>query len=199
MGNGAMGGLINIHEAAGRGQTELLYGCAGECIAHPGSYAWLSGTVVQGFQGKKDWFDYNLCRQLQPPGGMFDGRAPAHARRTTVGGFADTKNYNIGEQVRGDPAITGFQPSTASSPGEDTNYLGIPTWTRCRGHLRGTCRFVVGRPAQADEPQISADYTHPNLFLDSRVHLQGYYRTQQTRFPTLDSRLFRRDGRAARL
>lgn len=59
-GNGATGGLINIiTKQPGEGKPSYYTEVQGS-----GSLTrvlrGLSGTVVQGFQGKKDWFDYNI-------------------------------------------------------------------------------------------------------------------------------------------
>ena len=68
------------YEAAGRGQTKLLHGCAGE-RSLTRVLRGLSGTVVQGFQGKKDWFDYNIVGSFNHQGGcsMRTARAPCPA------------------------------------------------------------------------------------------------------------------------
>ena len=192
-GNGATGGLINIitkkseegkpsfyTEVQGSGSlTRVLRG--------------LSGTVVQGFQGKKDWFDYNIVGTFNQQGGMFDSEGSRTMPGTNgVGGYADTKTYNILSKFGATFGDHRFQLTfNRKQTRQDTNYLVDPSVDALP---RTTARFIPGL-ALDDQPkltntQVSADYTHPNLFLNSRVHLQGYYRAQQTRFPTFDSRPF---------
>ena len=192
-GNGAMGGLINIiTKQPGEGKPSYYTDVQGS-----GSLTrvlrGLSGTVVQGFQGKKDWFDYNIVGSFNHQGGMFDAEGSRTMPGTnTVGGFADTKNYNIMSKFGATFGDHRFQLTfNRKESRQDTNYLVDPNVDALP---RTFARYVPGL-SLADQPkltntQISADYAHPHLFLDSRVHLQGYYRAQQTRFPTLDTRLF---------
>ncbi|MBP8154191.1 MAG: TonB-dependent receptor, partial [Nitrospira sp.] len=153
----------------------------------------LSGTVVQGFQGKKDWFDYNIVGSFNQQGGMFDAEGSRTMPGTNgVGGYADTKTYNILGKFGATFGDHRFQLTfNRKESRQDTNYLVDPNVDALP---RTTTRFVPGL-ALDEQPkltnsQVSADYTHPHLFLDSRVHIQGYYRSQQTRFATLDTRLF---------
>ncbi len=95
-GNGATGGLINIiTKKAGEGKPAFYTEVQGS-----GSLTrvlrGLSGTVVQGFQGKKDWFDYNIVGTFSQQGGIFDSEGSRTMPGTNAtGGFADTKTYNI--------------------------------------------------------------------------------------------------------
>lgn len=192
-GNGATGGLINIiTKQAGEGSPSFYTEVQGS-----GSLTrvlrGLSGTVVQGFQGKKDWFDYNIVGTFNQQGGMFDSEGSRTMPGTNgVGGYADTKTYNILSKFGATFGDHRFQLTfNRKQTRQDTNYLVDPSVDALP---RTTARFIPGL-ALDDQPkltntQVSADYTHPNLFLNSRVHLQGYYRAQQTRFPTFDSRLF---------
>ena len=192
-GNGATGGLINIiTKQAGEGRPSFYTEVQGS-----GSLTrvlrGLSGTVVQGFQGKKDWFDYNIVGTFNQQGGMFDSEGSRTMPGTNgVGGYADTKTYNILSKFGATFGDHRFQLTfNRKQTRQDTNYLVDPSVDALP---RTTARFIPGL-ALDDQPkltntQVSADYTHPNLFLNSRVHLQGYYRAQQTRFPTFDSRPF---------
>lgn len=192
-GNGATGGLINIiTKQAGEGRPSYYTEVQGS-----GSLTrvlrGLSGTVVQGFQGKKDWFDYNIVGSFNQQGGMFDAEGSRTMPGTNgVGGYADTKTYNILGKFGATFGDHRFQLTfNRKESRQDTNYLVDPNVDALP---RTTTRFVPGL-ALDEQPkltnsQVSADYTHPHLFLDSRVHIQGYYRSQQTRFATLDTRLF---------
>ncbi len=192
-GNGATGGLINIiTKQAGEGRPSFsteLQG-SGSLTRVPRG---LSGTVVQGFQGKKDWFDYNIVGSFNNQGGMFDAEGSRTMPGTnTVGGFADTRSYNILGKFGATFGEHRLQLTFNRKESEQhTNHLVDPGVDALP---RTTARFIPGL-ALNDQPklmntQISADYTHPHLFLDSRVHIQGYYRRQQTRFPTFDVRPF---------
>lgn len=192
-GNGATGGLINIiTKKAGEGKPSFYTEVQGT-----GSLTrvlrGLSGTIVQGFQGKKDWFDYNIVGTFNQQGGMFDSEGSRTMPGTNgVGGFADTKTYNILSKFGATFGEHRFQLTfNRKQTRQDTNYIVDPNVDALP---RTTARFVPGL-ALDDQPkltntQISADYTHPHLFLNSRVHLQAYYRSQQTRFPTFDVRPF---------
>ena len=192
-GNGATGGLINIiTKKAGEGKPAFYTEVQGS-----GSLTrvlrGLSGTVVQGFQGKKDWFDYNIVGTFSQQGGIFDSEGSRTMPGTNAtGGFADTKTYNILGKFGATFGEHRFQLTfNRKHTRQDTNYLVDPSVDALP---RTTARFIPGL-ALDDQPkltntQVSADYTHPHLFLDSRVHLQGYYRSQQTRFPTFDVRPF---------
>ncbi len=192
-GNGATGGLINIiTKKAGEGKPAFYTEVQGS-----GSLTrvlrGLSGTVVQGFQGKKDWLDYNIVGTFNQQGGMFDANGSRTMPGTNgVGGYADTRSYNILGKFGATFGEHRFQLTfNRKQTAQDTNYIVDPT---VDGLPRTTARFMPGLSLQ-DQPkltntQVSADYTHPHLFLDSRVHLQAYYRSQQTRFPTFDVRPF---------
>ncbi len=191
-GNGATGGLINIiTKQAGEGKASFYTDVQGS-----GSLTrvlrGLSGTITQGFQGKKDWFDYNLVGTFNNQGGMFDAEGSRTMPGTNgVGGFADTKSYNILGKFGATFGEHRLQLTfNRKESWQDTNHFSDPAVDALP---RTTARFNSGL-ALDDQPkltntQISADYTHPHLFLDSRVHIQGYYRRQQTRFPTFDTRL----------
>ena len=192
-GNGATGGLINIiTKQAGEGRPSFYTEVQGT-----GSLTrvlrGLSGTVVQGFQGKKDWFDYNIVGTFNQQGGMFDSEGSRTMPGTNgVGGYADTKTYNILSKFGATFGEHRFQLTfNRKQTRQDTNYIVDPNVDALP---RTTARFVPGL-ALDDQPkltntQISADYTHPHLFLDSRVHIQGYYRSQRTTYPTFDVRPF---------
>ncbi|MFO0766894.1 MAG: TonB-dependent receptor [Nitrospiraceae bacterium] len=191
-GNGATGGLINIiTKQPGEGKPSYYTEVQGS-----GSLTrvlrGLSGTVVQGFQGKKDWFDYNIVGSFSQQGGMFDANGSRTMPGTnTVGGFADTKSYNIMSKFGATFGDHRLQLTfNRKESRQDTNYLVDPNVDALP---RTFARYVPGL-SLADQPklantQIRVDFPHPHPFVN-RVHLQGYYRTQQTRFPTLDSRLF---------
>ncbi|ULA69541.1 MAG: TonB-dependent siderophore receptor [Nitrospira sp.] len=192
-GNGATGGLINIiTKKAGEGRPSFYTEVQGT-----GSLTrvlrGLGGTIVQGFQGKKDWFDYNIVGTFNQQGGMFDSEGSRTMPGTnTIGGFADTKNYNVLGKFGATFGEHRFQLTfNRKESRQDSNYLVDPNVDALP---RTTARFIPGL-ALDDQPkltntQISADYTHPHLFLDSRVHIQGYYRSQRTTFPTFDIRPF---------
>ncbi len=192
-GNGATGGLINIiTKKAGEGKPAFYTEVQGS-----GSLTrvlrGLSGTIVQGFQGKKDWFDYNIVGTFNHQGGMFDSEGSRTMPGTNgVGGYADTKTYNILSKFGATFGEHRFQLTfNRKQTRQDTNYIVDPNVDALP---RTTARFVPGL-ALDDQPkltntQISADYTHPHLFLNSRVHIQGYYRSQRTTFPTFDVRPF---------
>jgi iron complex outermembrane receptor protein len=192
-GNGATGGFDqHHHEKAGEGKPAFYTEVQGS-----GSLTrvlrGLSGTVVQGFQGKKDWFDYNIVGTFSQQGGIFDSEGSRTMPGTNAtGGFADTKTYNILSKFGATFGEHRFQLTfNRKHTRQDTNYLVDPSVDALP---RTTARFIPGL-ALDDQPkltntQVSADYTHPHLFLDSRVHLQAYYRSQQTRFPTFDVRPF---------
>ena len=192
-GNGATGGLINIiTKQAGEGKTSFYTDVQGS-----GSLTrvlrGLSGTVVQGVQGKKDWFDYNIVGTFNQQGGMFDAEGSRTMPGTNgVGGFADTKNYNVLGKFGGTFGEHRLQLTfNRKESWQDTNYFSDPGVDALP---RTTARFIPGL-ALDEQPkltnsQISLDYSHPHLFLDSRVHIQGYYRSQRTRFPTFDVRPF---------
>ena len=192
-GNGATGGLINIiTKQAGEGKPSFYTDVQGS-----GSLTrvlrGLSGTVVQGVQGKKDWFDYNIIGTFNQQGGMFDAEGSRTMPGTnSVGGFADTKNYNILGKFGGTFGEHRLQLTfNRKESWQDTNYLSDPGVDVLP---RTTAKFIPGL-ALDEQPkltnsQISLDYSHPHLFLDSRVHIQGYYRSQKTRFPTFDVRPF---------
>lgn len=192
-GNGATGGLINIiTKQAGEGKTSFYTDVQGS-----GSLTrvlrGLSGTVVQGVQGKKDWFDYNIVGTFNQQGGMFDAEGSRTMPGTNgVGGFADTKNYNILGKFGGTFGEHRLQLTfNRKESWQDTNYFSDPGVDALP---RTTARFSPGL-ALDEQPkltnsQISLDYSHPHLFFDSRVHIQGYYRSQRTRFPTFDVRPF---------
>ena len=192
-GNGATGGLINIiTKQAGEGKPSFYTDVQGS-----GSLTrvlrGLSGTVTQGFQGKKDWFDYNIVGTFNQQGGMFDAEGSRTMPGTnTIGGFADTKTYNVLSKFGATFGEHRLQLTfNRKESQQDTNYFTDPGVDALP---RTTARFIPGL-ALDEQPkltnsQISLDYSHPHLFLDSRVHIQGYYRSQRTRFPTFDVRPF---------
>lgn len=192
-GNGATGGLINIiTKQAGSGSLSFNTDVQGSGSLTRVARG-LSGTVVQGVQGKKDWFDYNIVGSFNQQGGMFDAEGHRTMPGTNgVGGFADTKTYNILGKFGATFGEHRLQLTfNRKESRQDTNYIVDPNVDALP---RTTTRFVPGL-SLAEQPkltnsQVSMDYSHPHLFLDSRVHIQGYYRSQQTRFPTLDTRLF---------
>ena len=192
-GNGATGGLINIiTKQAGEGKPSFYTDVQGS-----GSLTrvlrGLSGTVTQGFQGKKDWFDYNIVGTFNQQGGMFDAEGSRTMPGTnTIGGFADTKTYNVLSKFGATFGEHRLQLTfNRKESQQDTNYFTDPGVDALP---RTTARFIPGL-ALDEQPkltnsQISLDYSHPHLFLESRVHIQGYYRSQRTRFPTFDVRPF---------
>lgn len=192
-GNGATGGLINIiTKQAGEGKPSFYTDVQGS-----GSLTrvlrGLSGTITQGLQGKKDWFDYNVVGTFNHQGGMFDNEGSRTMPGTNgVGGFADTRSYNILGKFGATLGEHRLQLTFNRKQSEQhTNYLVDPAVDALP---RTTARYIPGlslnEQPKLTNTQISADYTHPHLFLDSRVHIQGYYRRQETRFPTFDVRPF---------
>lgn len=126
-GNGATGGLINIiTKQPGSGKTTFTTDVQGS-----GSLTrvlrGLSGTVTQGFQGNKDWFDYNVVGTFNSQGGMFDaGGHRTMPGTNSVGGFADTKNYNILGKFGGTFGEHRLQLMfNRKQSWQDTNYLEL--------------------------------------------------------------------------
>lgn len=192
-GNGGTGGLINIiTKQPGEGKVNFYTDVQGSASLTR-ILRGLGSTVTQGIQGRKDWFDYNVVGTFNYQGGMFDNEGSRTMPGTnTVGGFADTRGYNIMGKFGATFSDHRLQLTfTRKETEQHTNYLSDPS---LNGLPPTTARFISGL-SLADQPrlkntQISLDYSHPHLFLDSRVHIQGYYRRQETRFPTFDERLF---------
>ncbi len=192
-GNGGTGGLINIiTKQPGEGKTSFYTDVQGSASLTR-ILRGLGANVTQGIQGRKDWFDYNIVGTFNYQGGMFDNEGSRTMPGTnTVGGFADTRGYNIMGKFGATFSDHRLQLTfTRKETEQHTNHLSDPS---LNGLPPTTARFISGL-SLADQPrlkntQISLDYSHPHLFLDSRVHIQGYYRRQETRFPTFDERLF---------
>ena len=192
-GNGGTGGLINIiTKQPGEGKTSFYTDVQGSASLTR-ILRGLGANVTQGIQGRKDWFDYNVVGTFNYQGGMFDNEGSRTMPGTNgVGGFADTRGYNIMGKFGATFGEHRLQLSFNRKESEQhTNHLSDPS---LNGLPPTTARFISGL-SLADQPrlkntQISLDYSHPHLFLDSSVHVQGYYRRQQTRFPTFDERLF---------
>lgn len=192
-GNGGTGGLINIiTKQPGEGKTSFYTDVQGSASLTR-ILRGLGSTVTQGIQGRKDWFDYNVVGTFNYQGGMFDNEGSRTMPGTNgVGGFADTRGYNIMGKFGATFSDHRLQLTfTRKESEQHTNHLSDPS---LNGLPPTTARFLSGLSLN-DQPrlkntQISVDYSHPHLFLDSRVHIQGYYRRQQTRFPTFDERAF---------
>ena len=192
-GNGGTGGLINIiTKQPGEGKTNFYTDVQGSASLTR-ILRGLGGSVTQGIQGRKDWFDYNVVGTFNHQGGMFDNEGSRTMPGTNgVGGFADTRGYNILGKFGATFDDHRLQLTfTRKESEQHTNHLSDPSLD---GLPPTNARFISGLSLN-DQPrlkntQISLDYSHPHLFLDSRVHIQGYYRRQQTRFPTFDARLF---------
>lgn len=191
-GNGGTGGLINIiTKQPGEGKTSFYTDVQGSASLTR-ILRGLGSTVTQGIQGRKDWFDYNVVGTFNYQGGMFDNQGSRTMPGTDgVGGFADTRGYNILGKFGATFGDHRLQLSFNRKEAEQhTNHLYEPSV----GGSFPPRRIISGLSLQ-DQPrlkntQISVDYSHPHLFLDSRVHIQGYYRRQETRFPTFDVRQF---------
>jgi iron complex outermembrane recepter protein len=192
-GNGGTGGLINIiTKQPGEGKTSFYTDVQGSASLTR-ILRGLGANVTQGIQGRKDWFDYNVVGTFNYQGGMFDNEGSRTMPGTNgVGGFADTRGYNIMGKFGATFGEHRLQLTFNRKESEQhTNHLSDPS---LNGLPPTAARFISGLSLN-DQPrlkntQISVDYSHPHLFLDSRVHIQGYYRRQQTRFPTFDERLF---------
>ena len=191
-GNGATGGLINIiTKQAGEGKPSFFSEVqgSGSLTRVPRG---LSGTVVQGVQGKKDWFDFNVVGSFSSQGGMYDaGGARTMPGVNTIGGFADTKMYNILGKFGATFGQHRLQVTlNRKETWQQTNHLTDP---RVNALPRTYARFISGlslnEQPKLTNSQISADYSHPHLLLDSQVHVQAYYRSQQVRYPSFDDRL----------
>ena len=192
-GNGATGGLINIiTKQAGEGKPSFYTDVqgSGSLTRVPRG---LSGTIVQGFQGKHEWFDYNVVGTFNEQGGLYDANGARTMPGTnTIGGFADTRTYNILGKFGATFGEHRLQLTFNRKESQQrTNYLVDPGVDALpRTYARYVSGLSLDEQPKLTNSQVSLDYTHPHLFLDSRVHLQGYYRSQQTRFPTLDTRIF---------
>ena len=192
-GNGGTGGLINIiTKQPGEGKTSFYTDVQGSASLTR-ILRGLGANVTQGIQGRKDWFDYNVVGTFNYQGGMFDNEGSRTMPGTNgVGGFADTRGYNIMGKFGATFGEHRLQLTFNRKESEQhTNHLSDPS---LNGLPPTTARFISGL-SLADQPrlkntQISLDYSHPHLFLDSRVHVQGYYRRQETTFPAFDGRLF---------
>lgn len=192
-GNGGTGGLINIiTKQPGEGKTSFYTDVQG-IASLTRILRGVGANVTQGIQGRKDWFDYNVVGTFTYQGGMFDNEGSRTMPGTnSVGGFADTRGYNILGKFGATFGEHRLQLTFNRKEAEQhTNHLVDPAVDALP---RTTARYISGL-SLADQPrlkntQISLDYSHPHLFLDSRVHIQGYYRRQETRFPTFDTRLF---------
>ncbi len=193
-GNGATGGLINIiTKQAGEGKPSFYTDVQGSASLTR-VLRGLSGTITQGLQGKKDWFDYNVVGTFNSQGGMFDNEGSRTMPGTnTVGGLADTRNYNILGKFGATFGDHRFQLSfNRKESVQDTDYLSDPVVdTLAPGtRARTLSGLTLAEQPKLTNTQISVDYTNPHLVLNTRVHLQGYYRSQQNRFPTFDTRIF---------
>lgn len=190
-GNGGTGGLINIiTKQPGEGKMNFYTDMQGSASLTR-ILRGLGANVTQGIQGRKDWFDYNVVGTFNYQGGMFDDGGHRTMPGTNgVGGFADTRGYNILGKFGATFGEHRLQLSFNRKESEQhTNHMSDPSLD---GRLPTTARFISGL-ALNDQPrlkntQISVDYSHPHLLLDTRVHIQGYYRRQETRFPTFDER-----------
>ncbi len=191
-GNGGTGGLINIiTKQPGEGKTSFYTDVQGSASLTR-ILRGLGANVTQGIQGRQGWFDYNVVGTFNYQGGMFDNQGSRTMPGTDgVGGFADTRGYNILGKFGATFGDHRLQLSFNRKESEQhTNHLYEPSV----GGSSPPRRIISGLSLQ-DQPrlkntQISLDYSHPHLFLDSRVHIQGYYRRQETRFPTFDVRQF---------
>lgn len=191
-GNGATGGLINIiTKQAGEGKTSFSTEMQGSgSLTRVGRG--LSGTIVQGAQGKKDWFDFNVVGSFSSQGGMYDaGGARTMPGVNTIGGFADTKMYNILGKFGATFGQHRLQVTlNRKETWQQTNHLPDPGVNSLpRTFARVLSGLSLNEQPKLTNSQISADYSHPHLFLDSQVHVQAYYRSQQVRYPSFDDRL----------
>ncbi|NOS83180.1 MAG: TonB-dependent receptor [Nitrospira sp.] len=192
-GNGATGGLINIiTKQAGEGKPSFYTDVQGSGSLTRVARG-LSGTITQGFQGRKDWFDYNIVGTFNNQGGMFDAEGSRTMPGTnTIGGFADTRSYNVLSKFGATFGEHRLQLTfNRKESQQDTNHFPDPSVDALP---RTNARYIPGlsldEQPKLTNSQISLDYSHPHLFLDSRVHIQGYYRSQRTTFPTFDVRPF---------
>ncbi len=191
-GNGATGGLINIiTKQAGEGKTSFSTEMQGS-----GSLTrvlrGLSGTIVQGGQGKQDWFDFNVVGSFSSQGGMYDARgARTMPGLNTIGGFADTKMSNILGKFGATFGQHRLQVTlNRKETWQQTNHLADPAVNSLpRTFARYLSGLSLHEQPKLTNSQISVDYAHPHLWLDSQVHLQAYYRSQQVRYPFFDDRL----------
>jgi iron complex outermembrane receptor protein len=95
-GNGGTGGLINIiTKQPGEGKTSFYTDVQGSASLTR-ILRGLGANVTQGIQGRQGWFDYNVVGTFNYQGGMFDNQGSRTMPGTdSVGGFADTRGYNI--------------------------------------------------------------------------------------------------------
>lgn len=192
-GNGGTGGLINIiTKQPGEGKTSFYTDVQGSASLTR-ILRGLGANVTQGIQGRQGWFDYNVVGTFNYQGGMFDNEGSRTMPGTnSVGGFADTRGYNILGKFGATFGDHRFQLTFNRKESEQhTDHLVNPAVDALP---RTTAQYLSGL-SLSEQPrlkntQISVDYSHPHLFLDSRVRIQGYYRRQETRFPTFDTRLF---------
>ncbi|MGQ0554482.1 MAG: TonB-dependent receptor [Nitrospiraceae bacterium] len=194
-GNGGTGGLINIiTKQPGEGKTSFYTDVQGSASLTR-ILRGLGANVTQGTQGRKDWFDYHVVGTFNYQGGMFDNEGSRTMPGTnTVGGFADTRGYNILGKFGATFSNHRLQLTfTRKEAEQHSNHVVEPDrGTFAGGDFVAGTRLISGLSLN-DQPrlkntQISLDYTHPHLFLNSRVHIQGYYRQQQTRYPTFNVR-----------
>lgn len=144
-GNGATGGLINIiTKKAGEGKPAFYTEVQGS-----GSLTrvlrGLSGTVVQGFQGKKDWFDYNIVGTFSQQGGSLIPKdlGPCRGPTRPVGLPIRRPTTFLASSAPPSASTGSSSPSIANIPGRTPTIWSIRASMRCRVRLRAS--FPVWR------------------------------------------------------
>jgi len=197
-GDGATGGIINIITQTGEGKPSFPIEVGfGGSLSNIDSDS-LTGIIQAGVSAKQNDLDYRFNVAYDRVGAFFDGkgdRIPPDLQ-SSQGSLAETNNLNLFGKVGYDLGKHRLElTANHYDSDQDTEFLTDPSVNEFDP---GTQKALTRDGLELeDQPEIrntfvNLDYDHPNLFLNSKVHAQIYYRDYLTRFFTFDGSNFGR-------
>ena len=197
-GDGATGGIINIITQTGEGEPSFPFevGFGGSLSNFdPDSFG---GVAQIGVSAAENNVDYRFNVAYDRIGALYDGegdRIPPDLQ-SSQGSLAETNNINLFGKVGYEIGKHRLElTANHYNSDQDTEFLTDP---RVNEFEPGTQKALARDGLELEnQPEIrntfiNLDYDHPNLFFNSQVHAQIYYRDYLTRFFTFDGSDFGR-------
>jgi iron complex outermembrane receptor protein len=187
-GDGATGGIVNIitRKPTDEVVSRAKVGINSSLTQVEDSIGFDTQYSLSGSSGK---LDYVLSGSFASTGAFFDAdgdRIPPDPQGQ--GGVSETDTFNIlgkigvdfDEQQRLQLSINHFNDQ------QDTDFARVPSPSGDKAEARAG--LELEEQPETENTVINLDYTHEDLFLNSRVHGQLYYRDYLTRFSPFDLR-----------
>lgn len=196
-GDGATGGIINIITRPG-GEGETAFNAT---VGLTGSLSNLNadslgGTAQLGASGRDGNLDYRFSGSFESIGSLFDGqgdRIPAD-QLSTQGSLTDTNNFNVFGRLGWDLDDHRLQLTfNHFSAAQVSDFITDPIVnTFPPGEQKALARpgLRLDEQSAVRNTFVNLDYSHPDLFWNSRAHAQLYYRDYLTRFFPFDGGRF---------